>query len=280
MNNLKKSICVVVLAVVAASGALARRDEGVFAAEAERVAVYIDGARVQARTDAAIIGSMTYVSFKEYSVALGASGAFPTPNGALRATAPGLTIEARAGDCYIIANGRYLHAPSGCIEAQGDVLVPLRALTRAFGASIAWNGAQRAAYVKSGGAAIAPGGGFYKSEDIFWLSRIISAEARGEPMQGKIAVGNVVLNRRDSPQYPGTVYGVVFDKRSGVQFTPAYSGAINCNPSADCVIAAKIALDGGNTAGDSLFFSSAHSKCWAASHRPFNGKIGNHNFFA
>jgi N-acetylmuramoyl-L-alanine amidase len=280
MNNFKKCILTAVLAALVLTAATFAQESGdVFAGSTGGVAVYVDGAPVRARTDAAIIKSQTYVSFREYSAALGAGGALSVSGGALRASAPGLTVEARAGDCYIIANGRYLYAPSGCIGAGSDVLVPLRSLAGAFGAEVTWSAGNRAVYIRTGGSVITPGGSYYNSEDLKWLSRIIYAEAGGELMQGKIAVGNVVLNRRDSPMYPNTVYGVIFDKRSGVQFTPAYSGAINRTPSEDCVIAAKIALDGGNTAGGSLFFSSAYSKCWAASHRPLYGQIGNHNFF-
>jgi N-acetylmuramoyl-L-alanine amidase len=280
VNNLKKCIYTAVLAVIALTAVTFAQPSGnAFAVNSGKVSVYVDGTAVKARTDAVIIKSQTYVSFREYSAALGADGGIRASGGALRATAPGLTVEARAGDCYIVANGRYLYAPSGCIDAGGDVLVPLRSLAGAFGAEVTWNGRSRAVYIRTGGGIITSGGSFYNSDDLLWLSRIIYAEAGGEPMQGKIAVGNVVLNRRDSPMYPNTVYGVIFDKRNGVQFTPAYSGAINRTPSEDCVIAAKIALDGGNTAGGSLFFSSAYSKCWAASHRPLYGQIGNHNFF-
>ncbi|MDR1298988.1 MAG: cell wall hydrolase [Oscillospiraceae bacterium] len=282
MINLKKRIfAAALMAAVLASGAFTPAGDGATAAGSAKVAVYVNGARVAARSDAVIIGAMTYVPFRDYSAALGAAGVTAGTDGAVRASAPGLTVEARAGDSYIVANGRYLFAPSGCVGAAGDVLVPLRVLGRAFGAAVSWNETRREVYVRTfKNAAIAPGDSFYNRDDVLWLSRIISAEARGEPMQGKIAVGNVVINRKESQYYPNTVYGVIFDRRSGVQFTPAYSGAINCNPSTECVIAAKIALDGGNTAGNSLFFASAYSKCWAASHRPFNGKIGNHNFYA
>jgi N-acetylmuramoyl-L-alanine amidase len=281
MIELKKRIFAAALTMTVLAGAFTPAGDGASAAGAAKVAVYVNGARIAARSDAALISSVTYVPFRDYSAALGATGVTAGADGALRASAPGLELAARAGDSYIVANGRYLFAPSGCIGAAGDVLVPLRALGRAFGAAITWNERRREVYVRTfQNSAIAPGDSFYNGEDVLWMSRIISAEARGEPMQGKIAVGNVVMNRKESQYYPNTVYGVIFDRRSGVQFTPAYSGAINCSPSPDCVIAAKIALDGGNTAGNSLFFASAYSKCWAASHRPFNGKIGNHNFYA
>ena len=47
---------------------------------------------------------------------------------------------------------------------------------------------------------------------------LASSAVFGEPMKGKIAVGNVVLNRVRSSAYPNTIYGVIFDKRFGIQF--------------------------------------------------------------
>jgi N-acetylmuramoyl-L-alanine amidase len=93
-------------------------------------------------------------------------------------------------------------------------------------------------------------------------------------------VGNVILNRVASPSFPNTIYDVIFDKKFGVQFTPAYSGSIYCKPSADSVIAAKIALEGYNTASGSLFFSSSSVSCWASKNRPYVTQIGNHRFYA
>ena len=65
-------------------------------------------------------------------------------------------------------------------------------------------------------------------------------------MEGKIAVGNVVLNRVNDPRFPNTVYGVVFQRN---QFTPAMTGTINRTPNESSVIAAKLCLEGANTAG-------------------------------
>ena len=58
---------------------------------------------------------------------------------------------------------------------------------------------------------------YYNSTDLYWLSRIISAEAKGEPLAGQIAVGNVVLNRTRSAAFPNTVKDVIFDKKYGAK---------------------------------------------------------------
>ena len=57
----------------------------------------------------------------------------------------------------------------------------------------------------------------YSENDLYWLSRIIEAEASGESFSGKIAVGNCVLNRVKSSEFPNTIYDVIFDKNHGVQ---------------------------------------------------------------
>ena len=99
-------------------------------------------------------------------------------------------------------------------------------------------------------------------------------------MAGKIAVGNVVMNRLNSPMYPNTVHGVIFDRRGGVQFTPAATGAINRTPDSSCVIAAKLALDAASVVGDSLFFNVRTLNSWASRNRPYVTTIGNHAFFS
>jgi len=114
---------------------------------------------------------------------------------------------------------------------------------------------------------------------VYWLSRIIYAESGNQSLDGKIAVGNVVLNRVASPRFPNTVYEVIFQRN---QFTPAMTGSINRTPSAESVIAAKLCLDGANTAGDALYFVNPNMSpySWASRNRPYVATIGAHAFFA
>ena len=65
---------------------------------------------------------------------------------------------------------------------------PILLLYRAFDASIKWSDSLGGFSVTRGSGGIKPGSSFYKSDEVYWLSRIISAEARGEPLRGKIAV--------------------------------------------------------------------------------------------
>lgn len=242
------------------------------------VTICIDGQSAELTTSPILLDSTTYVSIRDFSMAMGADNV-SWDNGTAAVFAPDLNVTATVGNIYLVANGRYLFVPNGCLMVNNVMMVPVRVMAKAFDASIEWDGGTHTVYVTKGSGAITPGSNFYDKDDLYWMSRIINAEARGERLTGKIAIGGVIMNRIASPLFPDTVYDVIFDKQYGVQFTPAYSGAIYNTPSEQCIIAAKIALDCGNTAGDSLYFTST-SNCWAAKARPFAITIGNHSFYA
>lgn len=83
--------------------------------------------------------------------------------------------------------------------------------------------------------------------DLYWLSHIIHAEALDQPLNAQIAVGDVVMNRVHSPQYPNTVKGVIFQISGGhYQFTPVLNGFIYTQPDAASIEAAKKVLQGMN----------------------------------
>lgn len=87
------------------------------------------------------------------------------------------------------------------------------------------------------------------------LAALIQCEAGGEPYEGMVAVGAVVMNRVRSPAYPATVYDVIY--ASG-QFTPAKTGSLsrvyNAGPKEICYQAAREALGGYTNVGDMTHF--------------------------
>ncbi len=133
------------------------------------------------------------------------------------------------------------------------------------------------------GASVSSGQGSasYTSDDLFWLARIIEAEAGGESMEGKIAVGNTILNRVKSSSYPDSIYGVIFDKKFGTQYTPTANGTIFDTPSEDSYEAARRCLSGENLVGDCLFFLNPDiaKSFWIVNNRTFYCSIGNHDFY-
>ncbi len=116
------------------------------------------------------------------------------------------------------------------------------------------------------------------SGSVDMLARLISAEARGEPYVGQVAVGAVVLNRMEHPSFPNTMSGVIF--QSGA-FTCVTDGQWN-KPVADSAYsAARDALNGWDPSGGAIYYfnpSTATSK-WIWS-RPLIVTIGKHRFCA
>lgn len=122
----------------------------------------------------------------------------------------------------------------------------------------------------------------YDENDVYWLARIIEAEAGGESGEGKLAVANVVLNRVASGSYPDTIYDVIFDTKYGTQFEPTSNGAIYNTPSEESVEAAKRALSGENNIGGALYFynPSLVDAVWIRTNCTYIQTIGCHNFYA
>lgn len=191
----------------------------------------------------------------------------------------GLELTAGFGDLYITANGRALYVENGVQSVDGKMFLPLRVLAQAAGDSLSWDQASATASLSTRQAA--PTWASYREEDLYWLSRIISAESRGEPLIGQIAVGNVVLNRVSSSQYPNTIRGVVFDTNHGVQFEPTSNGTIYDTPTESAVLAAKLCLEGASVVRDCLYFyaPALSAGTWIKNNRTYYTTIGCHRFY-
>ena len=107
------------------------------------------------------------------------------------------------------------------------------------------------------------------------LANLIYCEAGGEPYEGKVAVGSVVINRVLSSQFPDTVVGVIYQSR---QFSPVGSGRLalalahDWGAMANCYQAADEAMSGYTNVGQCVFFRT-----------PIEGltgiRIGGHIFY-
>lgn len=164
---------------------------------------------------------------------------------------------------------------SGRVTVQnGRTYVPLRLVTEALGGSAEWD-------PWMSGAAVTSAGADYDAVDLYWLSRIISAESGGESMEGQIAVGNVVLNRVASREFPNTIPGVIFDKVDGVQFEPVSNGTVHRAPTAQSVEAARRVLAGEKVIGNALYFyaPALSQGTWINANRTYYKTIGCHRFY-
>ena len=158
--------------------------------------------------------------------------------------------------------------------SQGRTYVPLRAVAEALGNTVAWDRHLQ-------GASVTTPQADHDAEDLYWLARIISAESGGEPMEGQIAVGNVVLNRVRDPEFPDTIPGVIFDRRHAIQFEPVANGTVYRTPTAKSVEAARRVLAGENTIGQALYFyaPALSPGTWINANRPYHKTIGCHRFY-
>ncbi|MGE6227620.1 cell wall hydrolase [Paenibacillus chitinolyticus] len=117
----------------------------------------------------------------------------------------------------------------------------------------------------------------YSDEDIYWLARIVSAEAKGESEIGQIAVANVVLNRVKSEKFPDTIKKVIFAKG---QFSPVNNKSIFKEPTTKATESARKALQGKKVINEDVYYffeaRTATSK-WSKT-RKVAAVIGNHTF--
>ena len=120
------------------------------------------------------------------------------------------------------------------------------------------------------------------AQEIMYLACIVFAEAGGESYSGKLAVANVVLNRKKSSRYPNSIYGVISQRG---QFGPYRNGSLNRainkykkgyfskgnNGYTQSLMAAKSALNGKNNIGKRYSFNTTG---------PARAlRIGNHKFW-
>ncbi len=218
-------------------------------------------------------------------------------------------VAAKPGERSVTVNGGTRQAPAPVYILDGRTYVPLRAVGEALGWDVAWDAALGGAAVvtrtaqaeptRPVGASPAvtrpsapseaedpeeepsrPSG--WTEEDLYWLSRVISAESGGEVLRGQIAVGNVVMNRVRSREFPDTVKEVVFDARDAVQFEPVSNGTIYDAPTARSVEAAKAVLNGAESVvGESLYFyaPALSQGVWINENRTYYTTIGCHRFY-
>ncbi len=116
------------------------------------------------------------------------------------------------------------------------------------------------------------------TSDIQLMARAINGEARGEPYEGQVAVGAVILNRVKDSKFPNSISGVIYQPGA---FTAVSDGQIN-QPIKEGTTVYKAAQDAKNgwdpTGGCIYYFNpqTATNK-WIWS-RPHVKTIGKHRF--
>lgn len=247
------------------------------AAVENRYHVTVDGVPMTEDPMVTALNGVSYVSLRSMVNVLTPDAQISWSGGVATVRKEGvLTLTAKLGQTYIEANGRYLPVPGGVQAKNGAVLLPLDTVAKATNATYTW-GADGSLALTTGTGGILSGDQFYNADDLYWLSRIIYSESGNQPLGGKIAVGNVVLNRVKSPRFPNTIHGVIFQRN---QFSPAANGTIKRTPNAESVMAAKLCLDGAVELENVLWFNRVGLKSWASRNCTFVATIAQHSFYA
>ena len=228
-----------------------------------------------------IYNDTVYIPFRAAASAIsGSSYSYNSSTKTATMKAPGLEIVAGDG-CYVTyANGRTLfNTVPNVIMSDGRMYIPATVFAKAVGMTVTKGSSKLT--ISGSYKPILSADKFYRADEVFWLARIIHAESRGEALLGQIAVGNVVLNRVKSAYYPNTIYGVIFDRKYGVQFSPVLDGSIYNTPGYSATLAAKICLEGYDVSEGSFFFLEPRlaTSSWIPRTREYAFTIGNHDFY-
>ncbi len=227
-----------------------------------------------------IINGEYYISLPEASSAVGGTYSYDSSAKSATVKASGLTLTAGEGCYTIYANDRAQFTGHPTVQmSDGRLYIPASVFAKATGLKLT---ATSSSLTFSGTySPLLHADKFYREDEVFWLARIIYAESRGEALLGKIAVGDVVLNRVRSSLYPNTIYGVIFDKKYGVQFSPTLDGSIYNTPDFNSILAAKICLEGYSISDEVLFFLAPKysTSSWIPKSREYLFSIGGHDFY-
>lgn len=243
----------------------------------ERYSAFVAGKKLS--VSAIRINGVDYIAARAVAEAIGASYGYNSATRTATMQFGGTTLTATDGNYTVYVADRPLFSLSPTvIMSDGRMYIPAETFAKALGLSLSRDGAL---YLSGALRPLAHASSFYRDDEVFWLARIIHAESAGEPLLGQIAVGNVVLNRVRSRDYPNTIYGVIFDRKYGVQFSPVLDGAIYNTPSYNSILAAKICLEGFDISEGALFFlrPETSTSSWIPNNRPYIFSVGKHDFY-
>ena len=245
----------------------------------EPVSFYINRQPVY-NAERCFINGSTYVSVAAFLDAALAECNITTKDGSLiitgtTAAGESLTVTARYGDPYLTANGRYLYVANKIRYSNGWTMAPILVLASIFNGTAYWNSINDCHAALSDNL-IDSGETFYDAEQLDLLSRLIYSESGNQPLMGKIAVGNVIMNRVEHKQFPNSIYDVIYAKN---QFCVVRNGSINLKPNDESVVAAKLTLEGVRIT-NALYFNRSGLNSWASRNCTHVATIGNHDFFA
>lgn len=248
------------------------------------VCITFNGEYVDFDDEPKLIDGTTYLPVRFFCEALDASVSWNNKTNTVSIKSGENNIVFSIGSSTAFINDNPVKINGEAMIINGKTYLPVRFIVESFGGKVSWeNHFYRVSIVMQN--IDFPNDKIeiknYGDDEIYWLAKIISSESEDEPIKGKVAVGNVVLNRVYSDKYPDTIYSVIFDKKHGYQFQPVQNGAINKQPVQEAYLAAKLCLEGENVVGNCLYFLNPDiaTSNWIPQNKNYFTTIGNHDFY-
>ncbi len=237
--------------------------------EPKQVEVTLDGALTE--VTGFLYGWTSYLPFSETVTLFRPDAAITEADGLYTAEGEDFTLTARAGECYIVVNDRYLYVADNVKEREEDgmPLVPARIIATALGAGVGWSG--KVDFTAATGPLKAEDRP-YTDEELDLVARVIAHEAGYESFLGKLAVGSVIVGRVKDSRFPDTVSGVIYQKNQ-------FPGATNATPGESSILAARLTLEGTNVVPGAYWVNGKGKACWASRKKDLLYTIGNHAFY-
>lgn len=287
------AVCVVPSAAAASAGTLTWTDAA--------SGVYLNGRQVSQMTLMNVNG-VPYCTVKYFfENVLASAQVYWANNGSnvkgTTACGESFTLLAQPGSQTMYVNGQSIYIPNGIKILNGYTMAPIEQLANVFSGSQVgydWNlnvyvvttgaylagsasaGAAQTTTVQTVQATAAAGSGYYDPQALDLIARVINAEAGSMSMEGKVSVGNVIMNRVASSEFPNTVYGVLYQPN---QFTVVNYASFQRTPSAESIAAAKQAMDGVNYVPGAMFYNVQGLNTWASRNRPYLTTFAGHDFY-
>ena len=248
------------------------------------VCVTVNGKYISFDKEPVLFGGTTYLPVRFFCEALSAEVLWEAESQKVTVLSGDDILEFKIDENIAYVNGNLEEIGGYARLIDGSTYLPLRFIVEAIGGTVNWDENYFTAEIIMENLSVSNeviGDREYTNDEIYWLAKIISSESEDEPMKGKIAVGNVVLNRTKSKDYPDTIYSVIFDKENGVQFQPTANGSIYKDAVKDAYLAAKLCLEGYNVVGDCKYFLNPRiaTNFWIPNNKNYYTTIRNHDFY-
>ena len=245
------------------------------------VDIELNGSFVKCVQKPILINNSTYIPLRAFSNAIDADIKWDETERCATMTKDNHVFVFYSQKDYCVIDG--VQNDLAAVEYKDLLFVPVRVVSQTLGYDVEWDDFYLTVRINAPGVVVAEHlkDTSYTYDDILYLSKITHIESGYQAFKVKIGVANTVLNRVKSKEFPNNIKGVIFDTKYSVQFPPAHTEKFNATPSKESIIAAKCALNGANTVGDSMYFVDVPYAAfsWVHNNRPHYITIEDMSFY-